>query len=265
MSDDKDTELLETLDRLGPESDGERADLETLGLLPYGLDDLPARPEIKHRLMASVTGSAAAARAERWPTDRRRLSTLERRSRWFLPIAASLAAALLGIAAVQFRQLERQERTIEQLSSQLERVERNGTAMAEIRRLLAEKGRHVKMMTTRGTEFCLLKPAGERPRYPGATATMVIAPDRREWFLAAEGLEPCPAEVCYQLWFITEGEPIHAASFAARNDQPRIELSGSQDGALEGVRAISITRDAAPEDADPPETVLYADQAMTLL
>lgn len=256
--DEDDLELVDLLDRLGPESAAsERADLEVLGALPYALDELEAAAGVKSRLMDRVSGSGGA-------TGRR--VRRGRRGRWQLPLAAALAIALLGVAGLQFRQLEGQRRTIDDLAARLERVERKGAELAQVRRLLAEKGSHIRMMTSRGAEFCLLKPVGKLPRYPGATATMVISADRRQWFLAAEGLAPCDRGVCYRLWFITEAEPIHAASFDARGEEQRIELSGSHEGVPAGVRAITITRDAEPErEPGPPETVLLADQAMTLL
>ena len=182
-----------------------------------------------------------------------------------MPIAAVLAIALLGVAALQFRQLAGQQRTIDELSSQLQRFEQNGGELAEIRRLLAEKGNHLRMLTTLGAEFCILRPVGELPRYPLATATMVIAPDRNQWYLAAEGLEPCGTAGCYQLWFITEAESIHAASFDAGGVGQRIELSGSHGGVPTSVRMISITRRSESERSEAPETVLLADRAMTLL
>lgn len=260
----EDHRLLELVDRLGPEiGPAERAYVETLGLLPYGLDELPVRAEVKQRLMARVSESEAAAVPEALSSASGRLVTLERRTRWVLPIAAALAIALVGVTAFQFRQLESQQQTIDELSAQLEQVERNGSQIAEVRRLLTETGSHLRMMTTRGAEFCILKPVGESPRYPLATATMVIAPERDRWYLAAEGLEPCADDVCYQLWFITRAESIPAASFDARGGDDRIELSGGQVRVPTGVVGISITR--ASESSEPPETVLFADQAMTLL
>ncbi len=248
---DEDARLLDLLDRLGPETaPAERQAVETLGALPWALEELPVRAGVKRRVMESVAGRAA-------PVARRR--------RWHLPLAAGLAVALLGIAGFQFRRLESQQRTIDELSSRLERIERDGAELAEARRLLAERGGQMRMITSRGAEFCLLKPVGERPRYPDATATMVISPDRRRWYLAAEGLEPCATGVCYRLWFVTDAEPIHAASFDAAAEERRIELTGSHEGVPAGVRAIAITRDAEPEQSSPPETVLLADQAMALL
>lgn len=254
---EEDVKLLDLLDRLGPEAEpADRGCVEALGALPYALDELTAGAEVKSRLMAGVLDSVGA---------RGRPVRGDRRGRWYLPLAAGLTVALLGIAALQFRQLEGQQRTIDELSSRLQRVERSGTELAEVRRLLAEKSSQMRMMTARGAEFCLLKPVGERPRYPGASATMVISPDRTRWYLAAEGLAPCETGVCYRLWFITEAEPVHAASFDARGEESRIEISSGGDGVPAGVRAISITRDSELDRPSPPETVLLADQAMTLL
>ncbi len=262
----RDEELLAALDRLGPETEvSDRAAVETLALLPRALEELAPGPEVKRRLMAEITSSVEPPAAEPPPISASdRLVTLEQRSRWFLPIAAALAIALLGLTAMQFRQLQGQQRTIDELSAQLQRVEESGAELAEIRRALAEKGGHLRMLTSRGAEFCVLKPVGENPRLAQAIATMVIAPERDGWFLAAEGLEPCAADACYQLWFITEAEPIEAASFGTVEARQRIELSGSG-GVPTSIRAISITRLDEPDPGAAAETVLYADQAMTLL
>ncbi len=263
---EEDNRLLELMDRLGPETDPtDRAYVEALGLLPYSLEELPPRPELKQRLMASLGSPETGDAGANLPSPTGRLVVLERRARWFLPLAATIAVALLGLAGLQFRQLQSQQRTIDELSSQLERVERNGVELAEIRRALDQRGDQLRMLTARGAEFCVLKPVGDQPRYPLATATMVIAPDRDRWYLAAEGLEPCTEETCYQLWFITDAESIPAASFGARATDERIELTGNRQSVPPGVRGVSITRSAGRESSEAPETVLFADQAMTLL
>ncbi len=250
----------------------EREWLETLGLLPYELDQAVPRPEVKRDLMALVQQapqireiSTAGTPAEPHSLTSRRLVALERRARWYMPIAATFAFALLGVTAFQFSQIESQRRTIADLSSQLERVEPNGPELASIRSRLDQQGSHLKMLTSLGAEYCVLRPVGEPPRFPGATATMVISPERNRWYLAAEGLEPCPGEVCYELWFVTDGDPIRAAAFDAENSFSRIELSGSHEGLPLTVRAITITRAPASAADQPTETVLLADQAMTLL
>ena len=258
-------ELLELLDRLGPDSQSaDRATVEALGLLPYALEETAPRPEVKAGLMARLESSAVPRSVEGAPSTAGRLVTLERRTRWFLPLAAMLAIALLGIAGLQFRRLEGQQQTIEKLTAQLERVESNGAELAEIRRVLAETDARLRMMTTRGAEFCVLKPVGDDPRFAAATATMVIGPGRDEWFLAAEGLMPCEGDDCYQLWFLTEGGSVAATAFGAGESDRRIEIGGRED-VPSGVRAISITREGSPDSQEPPVTVLLADQAMTLL
>ena len=256
------TELLELLERAGADPGAaDREAVETLGLLPYALDQIAPRPEVKASLLARLEPSGVS---EGQATTAGRLVTLERRTRWFLPLAAVLTIALLGIAGLQFQRLEGQERTIQKLTEQLERVEGNGAELAEVRRILAEADARLRMLTTRGAEFCVLKPVGDDPRFADATATMVIGPERDEWFLAAEGLAPCRGEGCYRLWFVTDGGSVAAASFSAGASDQRIELSGSRDVPT-GVRAISITRESGADPSAAPVTVLLADQAMTLL
>ncbi len=256
--------LLALLD--GAEADpGEidRETLETVGLLAYGLDDAAPSAVAKDKLMAEISAGTAPmplASVESLPSQR--LNALERRARWSMPIAAAFAIALLGVAALQFRQLSEQRQTIEELSAQLERVEQSGVELASVRNLLAQRDGYLRMLTTKGAEFCLLKPVGAQPRLPTASATMVISPERNKWYLAAEGLAPCDDGSCYVLWFVTDAEPIRGPSFDCNGG--RIELTGEHEGLPLTIRAITITM-ATEADEIEPETVLLADQAMTLL
>ena len=269
----EDERFLELLDQLGPDSTtADRESLEAVAALPYELDELAPRAEVKRALMESVSEEAASEPPESAPVpfvdpdaDSRRLAHLERRSRWYMPIAAALAVALIGLAGWQFRQLEDQRQTIAALSTQLESVERDGAELELARHRLNEMQSQLRLLTASGSEFCVLKPYGDEPTQPQATATMVLSSDRNRWFLAAEGLEPCAKGRTYQLWFITDGEPIRAAVFDGEASGGRLELSGTHEGVPTSVRAVTVTLETEPEPAEPSAPILFADEAMTLL
>jgi hypothetical protein len=262
---EEDERLLELLDRLAPESEPpDQTTLEAIGSMPFALDEVTPRPGVKDSLLEALSGASAPLPFAPPEVDSARLEQLERRARWFMPIAAALAVALLGLAGWQLRQLGEQRETIAALSAQLESMESGGTELELARYRLREMREQMAMLTARGTEFCVLKPPGPEPSYPGATATMVVSSDRSRWFLAAEGLEPCAKGRSYQLWLITDGEPIRVAVFDGEASGGRVELSGEGDVPTT-VRAVTVTLEAEPEPAEPSEPILIADQAMTLL
>lgn len=260
-----DEQLLDRLDNLGPDSSTTDESLEAMASLPYALSEIAPPAELKRALMQSVEDPGRPIALAPPDADSSRLAQLERRSRWYMPIAAALAIALIGIAGWQFKQLEGQRQTIVALSEQLEAMERDGIELALARTRLSDMQNHLAMLTARGSEFCVLKPYGDQPSHPEATATMVISSDRNRWFLAAEGLEPCAKGRSYQVWFITETGPIRAASFDGEASGGRVELSGSHDGVPVSVRAVTVTMEAEPEPAAPSTPILFADEAMTLL
>lgn len=234
-----------------------RETIETLGLLPWELEPVAPRPEIKEALMARLGAGGESSAAAR-------LAALERRSRWMLPIAAVLALALVGLTGWQARQLAEQRRTIQELSGRLAAAAENGGPAAEARRQLAELSDHLAMVTSPGAEFCLLKPVAGATRLAEARATMVFSPDRKRWYLAARGIGPCERGKVYQLWFHTEDDAVRAATFHGRSAGERLELHGGADRRIQ-IRAVSITVESDPETTSPSEAVLFADQAMRLL
>ena len=264
----EDERLLDLLDGLGPETTAADAEtLEALGALPYELAEISPDSAVKRGLLRRIEDSRqpipfAQPQAE---GDSARLVQLEKRARWYMPIAAALAVALIGLAGWQFRLLEGQRQTIAALSEQLESMERDGIELALARTRLNDLQSHMAMLTSRGSEFCVLKPYGEQPTHPNATATMVVSSDRNRWFLAAEGLEPCAKGRSYQVWFITETGPIRAAAFDGETSGGRVEVSGTHEGVPTTVRAITVTLEVEPEPAEPSAPILFADQAMTLL
>jgi hypothetical protein len=275
----EDQRILDQLDSLGPESatqgSPEAEAMEAVVSLVHGLAEIEPRAEVKGGLMQRVADSAApaapaVAHGEVLPfatpeVDSGRLAQLERQARWYLPIAAALAIALIGLTGWHFKQLEEQRATIAALSVQVESMERDGIELALARNRLNEMQSQMRLLTTSGAEFCVLRPHGKTPTHPQATATMVISSDRNRWFLAAEGLEPCAKGRSYQLWFITESTPVRVASFDGTAEGGRVELSGSHDALPDDVRAVAVTLEVEADPAAPSQPILLADEAMTLL
>lgn len=244
-----------------------RENLESLGALPYALDPIHPRDEIKERLMATAradadpSSEAGSLSFPRVPQPQRSVAPSPRR---MLPLAAALAVALVGLSAWQFHQLGDQRRQLGRLARDLESLNVSQTALATAHGELAESRTRLAMATTPGAEYCVLRPTGEAAVSTKARGTLVVAPDRGSWYLRIEGLEPCPDGGTYRLWFITEGGPVPGAAFDVEAAGEGIELSA--EGVPSDLRAVSVTlehEDGGVEPAGP--RVLFADQAMRLL
>lgn len=262
----RDEAILEIVDRLArsegsagetplDDSAGETCSwLETLSLLPYGLEEEPVRSEVKKRLMSQVGATAEVTQVPR----EYEVPTSGSRTR-YLQIAAMLAIAI-GFLVFQRAQVAETRRLTAEMRQMVESSGAERRELVELRRRLADNREQLAMVTARGAEFCVLKPVDGATT--AATATMVISNDRKSWYMAAEGLSPCGGEACYDLWFHTEGGPIHGASFEPGEALERIELTGESEILSTPLSGISITRAGQSEDG---ERVLFADQATMIL
>lgn len=263
-----DEAILEIVDRLArsegsagetplDDSAGETCSwLETLSLLPYGLEEEPVRPEVRERLMGEV-GLDATAEVTQIPRESAVLTSTSRTR--YLQIAAMLAIAI-GFLVFQRVQVAEVRRLTSEMRQMVETSRAERRELVDLRRRLADNREQLAMVTSRGAEFCVLKPVDGATT--DATATMVISHDRKSWYMATEGLSPCSGEACYDLWFHTDSGPVHGASFEPGEALERIELSGENEVLSTPLSGISITRAG---QADGGERVLFADQAMTLL
>lgn len=241
-----------------PALEAERRELvEILGLLPHALEPRALPPELEGRILAAIEGAAPTLRA---PVERPARSA----PRWALPLAAALAGVLLGVTAWQQQALEGQRRTIAELRSGLAEANARGERVAALEARIRDQRSKLAMMTRPGAEFCLLKPVGNEPMYPTASATMVVSPDRASWYLRADGLGPCPLGRTYKIWFMVDGRTVAGPTFRVKQLGDEIEIASEE--LPPGLEGIKITLEFEPETPVPtgPE-ILFTDQAMRLL
>jgi hypothetical protein len=238
-----------------------RLHTETLGVLPYALEPRALSAALKGRILAALAGGqGAGAPAPRRPvppaTEMAAAPHVARPrpSRWPLRLAAALATALLGAGLWLFLQNQEQSAAIARLEFETRRL---GEALSR-----AEAAREsVALLTSRGVEVCPLRPGAGAP--PAASGALFVAADHQHWYLAVQGLLPCPAGRRYQLWFHTAGGTVPAGTFDARPGET-VELRSPTMPA--GTRAVSITLEAAGGAASPTgPRVLYGEDLMRLL
>lgn len=235
-----------------------RLDVELLGSLPFALEPVAPRPGLEAELLAAT---AADAGGDLVPIDRPGPRGATSHRGWLLPLAATLAAASLGLAGLLFAQLQGQKRIVADLQVQLEAVRGSVARAAAIEADMAEAKRQLALVGTRGVEVCALRPreadagsAGEGP-----WGVLYVAPDHQHWYLAVRGLEPSPEGHAYQLWFVADGRPVSAGTFSVEPGGP-VELSSETMPA--GTSAVLVTLEAIGGAAEPqgPE-VLFGDGA----
>jgi hypothetical protein len=245
--------------------------LETIGLLALANEPLAPSPEIEERLVEALEGKSALPETvdtvpllfarESSPSDEARTGF---RSGWPLRLAATLALALLGLSGWQMLQLDRQEQSIAQLSSQLREAEEQSVQLAELRSQLAEVQDKLGVVTSPAVEVCSLNPVGEDPLQPQSRGTLYVAADHQHWYLKVDGLRPCPQDSAYQLWFITAGgRPVSAGTFDVKKGA-RLELRSET--MPTGTNAVLITVEplgGSPQPSGP--SVLYGDEVMRIL
>jgi len=235
-----------------------RLDVELLGSLPFALEPVEPRPELRAELLAAVAGEGQSGVASfvRPPRERplRRLG-------WALPLAATLAVAGLALAGLLFGQLQAQKRTVADLQAELESVRGSITQVAALRETMLEAKRQLALVGTRGVEVCPLRPrdAGPAAGVEGPWGVLYVAPDHQHWYLSVHGLEPTPEGHAYQLWFVADGRPVSAGTFSVEPGDP-VELSSETMPA--GTSAVLVTLEPTGGVAEPrgPE-VLFGDGA----
>jgi anti-sigma-K factor RskA len=180
-------------------------------LLPDSLEERPARPELKQRVLAQATGeaqdrvkgTAAAGREGRlslwgwlWPM---RLTPAQ------LGAASALAAVIVGLVVwnvlLQLRLSGQEELTSEQ------------------RQVLEAIAAGARVLQLSGTEAA-----------PGASGSLVSDLRSGETFLLARNLPRIPADRVYQVWRITGGSPSGAGTFSPANGAELVTLSTSFSG-----------------------------------
>jgi hypothetical protein len=244
--------------------------LEVLGLLPQALAEVPPRTEVKARILDAVRVGEIEARqveSEQVMDGPRPLVPQVARSTtgwptWTLPLAASIALAMMAVTGWLVIQVQSQRIQIAALSSDLEAARSVVGGMATSQGMLAEVRSRLALVTAPGAEFCTLSPPpGSSAK--GARGVVVMNPVQDEWFLRIEGLGRCPQGRKYTVWFATEGGDVPGPIFAVESDEP-VELTVS--GRPEKIKAIMITLESEPVPQAPSTApLLFGDQRMQLL
>jgi hypothetical protein len=186
----------------GSPDDLRRTYVEALALLPYELEALSPAPGLRSRILGEVA-DGKRLKPSGWP---RRESEPFVSTSWLMPLAATLALALIGVTGWQIWRGEKQAETIARLSLELEQAQAATVELAAARELVAETRTRLEMMTASTAEYCALKPTKSCPNQQ-ARGTLVMQKGKSDWFLRVEGLGPCEKGRQYKLWFVTESEP----------------------------------------------------------
>lgn len=245
--------------------------VEAFAALAWGVPPLEPAPETRQRVLQAVEAHAATSAATvadagaphdtEGPTSRRGATTRG----WLLPLAATLAVAVLGLASLSgwlWNRVERQRGEIASLRAQAQELVAARSRLAdavEARNSLEDR---LGLVASRGVEICPLRPSGDHPLAREARGVLFIGADHQHWYLSLEGLDPAPQGRVYQLWFITPDGPVSGGTFT--NEQGRREeLYSSQ--MPDGTNAVAVTLE--PEGGMEQPTgprLLWGDEAMVV-
>ncbi|MDX2000780.1 MAG: anti-sigma factor [Thermoanaerobaculia bacterium] len=255
-----------------------RLEVETLGLLAFGLEPVAPRPAARARLLAEVASigapaelapvvSLAAVRGERTGAA----AGLARG--WGLAAAVVLGVVGLGGAAWSFyersrfaEELAQMRREQEVLIATLQERDQQLAAEREVRQgELGRRNQALQLVSTRGVEVCPLRPVGAAATLqPEAFAVLYMAPAQKSWYVKASQLDPAPAGRAYRVWFETDNGPVFAGDLRPAPDfDLQFEAAGFRSLAMKGVK---ITLEPAGSGLEPTgPSVLFGADKMTVL
>ena len=204
---------------------------ETLGLLPYGLEPVAPRPELKARVLAALGGEVEPARPAAPPAkpDASRVVPIEsrrtaapagppsHRHMWLSALAAAVALAALGVAGLLYMQLQRTQGTLAEMSRERGQLVARVDAQETSLRRLREMGELVSAVATKGVEVCPLRPVGDKPMVPDAFAVLYMPPGDDHWYLAASNLTPSGGGI-YKVWLNTKDGPMPVGVIKSGNE-----------------------------------------------
>lgn len=241
----------------------ERAYVELLGLLAYGLDPVAPSPELKQRVMeAAKAADGEPPRAVRpAPPPVAPLRRPARPGSRWLPLAAALALVAIGVSVfLGYRSIE-QSRRLADLNRRLDEVMQRSERLAEVRHDLSWQ---LAMVTSPGIEVCPLRPQGEEPPQPRAHGLLFLSPERGAWYLRIRNLEPRPDGV-YTLWFLRDGAPINGGVLTPGPDLD-VELTNENMPSGPWMNGVAVTLESGPSvDRPTGPMLLFGDEKMTVL
>ncbi len=237
---------------------------ELLGLIPFELAPLAPVAGARERLLSSLGETPAAEEIAPSPAKVIEVPA----SRWMkvaLPLAASIAIALLGVVGWQSFELANQGEAIVELTDHLSQVNvERTTELAGFEEALERARNKLALVTSRGVEVCTLHPKVAEYAETGARGTLFVASDHQHWYLRIDDLEPCPQGRSYQLWFLTaDGAAIDGGILDVQHG---VELEVSSDTMPSGTVGVNITLEPAGGSESPSgPSILFGDEVMRIL
>lgn len=260
-----DGEEREAIDALGTLDAAERErllrlDVEVMGSLPLELEPVAPRSGARAELLAAAIAGRQPTVTPFVPRD----AAPPARSRWLLPLAATLAALGLGLAGLFYGQLQSEKRTVAALEARLESAHVTSTEVAAMQEDMREAKRQLALVGTRGVEVCALRPreTGTEAATEGPWGVLYVAPDHQHWYLSVRGLEPSPDGHTYQLWFVADGRPVSGGTFSVEAGGP-VALSSESMPAGTSAIMVTLEREGGPSEPSGPE-VLFGDGASAM-
>lgn len=253
--------------------------VETLGLLPYALEPVAPRQELKERVMAALAGEAHAARpaaaerpasrvvpigAGRKPAPVPGAPTQPRHS-WLSAAAAVVALAALALAGVLYLQLDRTRNALAELRLERGQLSTRLDAQEASLRQLRKMDELVSAVATKGVEVCPLRPVGDNPMVPDAFAVLYMPPGDEHWYLAASNLRPSGGGI-YKVWLNTADGPMPVGVIGPGNEASL--MFPAKIATDHHMVSIIITLESEAQAKAPmPEgpQVLYGDEKMQVL
>lgn len=267
--------ILEAVDRLNGDGSGDAAAApeplvreytELIALLPYELEPVAPRPEVKQAILAQVaspqkgvddltlvqTKAASEVAVVRFP-DRREAAPTPvgggRLRRALLPLAAMLAVALVGLGYL-FGRVQEQQRHIARLENDLTQAQ----ALAE------SFGRQFKMVATIARTAYPLRPTtpqgGEK-----CSGTVFVCGMHQQWLLSVRDLPPAPTGREYRLWFVTPQGMVDAGTVEIRESRGSLQAPTMP----KGTRGFALSLEEPGRHGQPEgQIVLVGDKPVTL-
>lgn len=238
--------------------------VEALGLMPLELEPEIPSASVKRSIMETVAGGRSGVESDEEMAAVVPMPGAGGWRRWALPLAASLALALLGYSGWQYLHLERQRGTIERLADQLSAANKQAVQLAEYEHELERVQNKLALVASHGVEVCPLQPQETVESLPAPHGTLFVAADHQGWYLHVDDLEPCPLGRVYQLWFIKSDGSTDTGGILEVKSGVCLEVTSDEMPA--GTVAISVTLEPADGSSAPsgPE-VLYGDELMRIL
>lgn len=279
----EDRAILEAVDRLNGEGLGDAAATpeplvreytEILALLPYELEPVAPRPEVKQAILGEIAGTQKGVEDLTLVQGKRRherdkvasevtLVKLPDRGeaapasvgggfgfrRAFLPLAATLAIALVGLGYL-FGRVQEQKRHIAHLES----------ALSQAQDLAESLGQEFQMVATIARTAYPLRPTASQSSEK-CSGTVFVCGHHQQWLLSVRDLPPAPSGREYHLWFVTPQGMVDAGTVEVREEGGNLQAPTMP----EGTRGFALSLEEPGKRGQPEgQIVLMGDQPVTL-